>query len=503
MPPPNTPEEGVLPVTMSYRRPREPVYSRRYSYRRTSTGPSVSPPPPVRLPTPPPAPSPSVPDAPRPSSATRRCSSKCQCIPKLDYQSLDYEVPVDPALQCPICHTPFHQPVTTRTCGHTFCSECLDRSLETQPVCPIDRQPVNPSRDLFRARVISDQLERLKVKCPNKGCDEVCTRELVVSHFDLHCDHTLVHCPDPFCNLRIPRADAQPSSGCLHKNTPCQYCGADVMIADLESHYDDSCSGHTAKCSHCNAIVVRHHMEKHLAKECLGREIHCKNMEYGCQVLDRRPIVEEHERLGCVFEAIGKLVLQRMEDRARIEDLEGRLRTMDARAQRAENTSTSPSSRPRMGSNSFMPGFAPDANIDAGPRTPAGNPAWRSPEDYMLVQFERLEAKIEDLQKMTWEFDGQQAVRQLNDALRMQEQIHELSNRVTALSLQVRSLAVNAQQQSNAQQRNGSSGSPSTSSSGTGGPGTRAPSHEDGRRYHSNPPPRRNSDGRGQHPPRL
>lgn len=43
-------------------------------------------------------------------------------------------------LICCICHAPFVRPVTTKTCAHTFCYECIVQALEHSPHCPVDRR---------------------------------------------------------------------------------------------------------------------------------------------------------------------------------------------------------------------------------------------------------------------------------------------------------------------------------------------------------------------------
>ena len=37
---------------------------------------------------------------------------------------------------------PFNEPVTTRTCFHTFCQECILQALSVSNHCPIDRSPL-------------------------------------------------------------------------------------------------------------------------------------------------------------------------------------------------------------------------------------------------------------------------------------------------------------------------------------------------------------------------
>ncbi|KAI9276099.1 hypothetical protein BY458DRAFT_532884 [Sporodiniella umbellata] len=49
---------------------------------------------------------------------------------------------IDQALECAICCTRFTTPTTT-PCGHTFCKNCLVRSLDHQNYCPFCRDPLD------------------------------------------------------------------------------------------------------------------------------------------------------------------------------------------------------------------------------------------------------------------------------------------------------------------------------------------------------------------------
>jgi len=39
--------------------------------------------------------------------------------------------------------TPFNEPVTTRTCSHTFCQGCILQAISISAQCPIDRSPLS------------------------------------------------------------------------------------------------------------------------------------------------------------------------------------------------------------------------------------------------------------------------------------------------------------------------------------------------------------------------
>ena len=79
----------------------------------------------------------------------------------------------NPDLWCPVCRTPFIDPVVT-LCGHTFCSECIRGILVSSPFCPLDRHPLN-MENLSKNYIISNLVDKLLIKCPH-GCDETIAR---------------------------------------------------------------------------------------------------------------------------------------------------------------------------------------------------------------------------------------------------------------------------------------------------------------------------------------
>jgi hypothetical protein len=432
-----------------------------------------------------------------PSSEMAHASQDESCILKLDYQNIEYIEPVDDTLLCPICKTPFHSPITT-TCGHTFCAACINRALETQPTCPIDRQPINKTRDYRRLPlIIKDQLDRLQVKCPNKGCDYECSREHLEGHYERRCEFTQVRCPDPTCTKLLDRRDAIATKDCLHVDVACEFCDQAMTFPELTGHYNHECDSNFTECPDCDTpMVVRHRLAKHRTQNCPEGNTQCKWHTAGCKVADKRRIVQAHEQSGCSFEVVGRLMQQRVEDRKTIDELAARLTKVELAQSRRRERHIEHSSRagrsPPVASSSRSAHTTttnlPDITLNnnhmplfPGPAAAADDSiAGGSPEDYMLARFERLETQLERFERLETqleqvrqqarEIDTRQSHMIMQQATHFSEQLAEIGSKVGVVNMHM-SWLMSLQRQSNAQQRAGSSAAAAAGggSSGSGG----------------------------------
>ncbi|KAH8883683.1 putative ubiquitin fusion degradation protein [Thozetella sp. PMI_491] len=431
MPPPNTPEEGLpdrepggdlgapmpearhlprhlpRPVLQPGARPR-PAGSSESSHAPHEDAASR---PDVASPDPPSPPSHASPV--QAASAPALLSLVPEILP-LDYQSLAYPESVDETLQCPICKTAFHEPVTTKSCGHTFCTVCLEHAYEIQPICPIDRQPLKFPQDTHTTRVITHQLDRLAVVCPNPGCGRVTTRALLEAHYERYCGYTPVACPDPACKLRVRRCDAAAEKGCLHFDVQCLYCHRTVMVPELDTHHETSCVENKAECKLCRGAVVRHRMDAHIATQCPEADARCAWHAHGCPVRDKRSVVEAHEATPCVYQAIGRLVQDKAEDRKVIDGLRSRLAALEV--------------LPR-------PPAALGALDGMGQPRPGAGSLWDSPEDFLLSQLASMETRFEEMRKNFTELDSRHSMMLLNETLPLKNQITELRSIVGVVNM--------------------------------------------------------------------
>ncbi|KAG7285409.1 hypothetical protein NEMBOFW57_010036 [Staphylotrichum longicolle] len=423
---------------------------------------------------------------------------------EIDWQGIEYVDPVDDTLLCPVCKTPFHSPITTQ-CGHTFCAVCINRALETQATCPIDRQPINKNQDYYRLPlIIKDQLDRLR------GCDYEGSREHLEGHCERRCEFTRVRCPDPECDKLIARRYATPEQGCLHEDTACQYCSKVMTYVELGTHWEDECDGVTVQCPDCDATVARHRLERHQSHDCAEGYLECKWQSAGCKVAGKRRVVLEHQDSGCAFEVVGHLLQQRAEDRRVIDDLSMRLASLEAsRSRRRGNRERQDLSARANGDvtpHSNIPGVVLNGDMPLVPGSAADAGALDSPEDYMLSQFERLDTQMDQLQKNTRDMEARLALSFLQHTTRVGEQFAELASKVGVINMHTAWL-MNMQRQNYAQQRAGLAAGPSSqadashsSDASATGPGSSS-SDGAGMRYQAGS--RRNSDGSRENRTRL
>lgn len=196
---------------------------------------------------------------------------------------LNYVEPPNSNLVCCICHAPFTDPTTTKTCMHTFCRDCIVEAVSHSPQCPIDRLPLSVE-DLSPANpIVKHLVDELLVECPQRiaGCTHTCQRQLLASHLKDACLYVTMPCTEDDCDLLVLRKDyGKHADACIHRSTRCRGCGISVKYSDLNYHYSE-CSSKTAACSLCAAEFPRSETEIHNAS-CPSVEVSCVHADHGC-----------------------------------------------------------------------------------------------------------------------------------------------------------------------------------------------------------------------------
>ncbi|ERS94923.1 hypothetical protein HMPREF1624_08634 [Sporothrix schenckii ATCC 58251] len=256
--------------------------------------------------------------------------------PKLDWHALEYIGTYDENLDCPICRAPLVKPQITK-CFHIFCAKCLTQSLRHSNRCPIDRNPIprfssrnGPVIARPAPHIISNQLDNLHVRCPNRRCDHTSARAFIKDHYKTECPFTKIPCPDPNCDKLVTRRDSE-DGRCLHQAIDCEYCGKPVELAALDDHYDADCNQKELMCEHCLAAVPRHRHGTHVM-ECGERRIECKFRASGCSFTSKKKDFGDHERT-CLY---GMIMRMNRAHRADMDSMETVLQDSQDRVRKLE-----------------------------------------------------------------------------------------------------------------------------------------------------------------------
>ncbi|KAI1400405.1 hypothetical protein F4819DRAFT_368868 [Hypoxylon fuscum] len=416
----------------------------------------------------------------------------------LDLRALEYEGAVDENLICPICRVPFVSPVIT-ACDHVFCQRCIIQAHALNPVCPVDRLPLKlVSETRVAPKIIHNQLDNLEVRCPNsaRGCDLIVSRSLVENHVARYCDKTLVPCPHPSCDKTVVRRDI--GKGCLHYDVKCEYCEQWKQKADLEEHQDRECPNRKTECRLCKTEYIRHKQEEHM-KECPEDDTACKYAPFGCTKQIRRKKLDLHIQ-QCDYRVVGPVGEQLADLRAELSTLQEKDRLKDRRIKFLENRGFAPlpsaaSGSPEPISDIHLPGSSSStsAQEDSAP--------YESRDQYFLSLFETMEAKVERLSAGLNEVEGRHSVMLFNESAQIKDQLAEIRSTMGVLGMHVRWL-MNFRLQERG--RVGAGAGSGSASPGMAGSFSGAQQQEGGSGSGEEAGlPRRLSDTLREHPPRL
>lgn len=102
--------------------------------------------------------------------AVMELNAKAQTAQKL---TDDDETEPDSGHECAICVSWLKDPVLT-SCGHRFCNSCLDGWLRNKgQLCPVCKNELTYEKDIFPDNFTKREIDQIKLKCSNLGCDFV------------------------------------------------------------------------------------------------------------------------------------------------------------------------------------------------------------------------------------------------------------------------------------------------------------------------------------------
>jgi len=251
-----------------------------------------------------------VPEASQPWAKARSLNTP------IDMHLLDYVSGFDNNLMCPICRSPFVDPVALDGCDHCFCRNCLRQTwnlTEYTPGIPKGRCPTCRTDSCLIgrggvSRILVNILDELVVKCPRheEGCESTITRSEVQGHVGTYCGYTWVVCPSADCGLPVRRKDVRE---CLHFGVTCIDCRHTTHMASLESHWKKDCPDRKVLCEQCTTSVFYREINLHARETCSAITIPCTGATYGCTFRSKRGAINQHTK-SCVFASIAPFFAQ-------------------------------------------------------------------------------------------------------------------------------------------------------------------------------------------------
>ena len=152
----------------------------------------------------------------------------CPAEAKYGYHDSRFEKAVDHHLHCSVCYNVLKDPVMCRNNEHLFCRECITQHLNTNShTCPECNEDLTVET-LRRARVISNILSGLKIKCDysERGCQESIRLDELDSHVE-NCGFASVKCSNEECEMIVNKRDIvhHESTVCEYRKVKCHNCG--------------------------------------------------------------------------------------------------------------------------------------------------------------------------------------------------------------------------------------------------------------------------------------
>ena len=152
----------------------------------------------------------------------------CPAEAKYGYDDSRFERAVDDHFHCSVCFNVLKDPVMCRNNEHLFCRDCITEHLNTNShTCPECNEDLTVET-LRRARVISNIISALKIKCDysHRGCQESIRLEELDSHVE-NCGFAPVKCSNEECEMVVNKRDIihHVSAVCEYRKVKCHNCG--------------------------------------------------------------------------------------------------------------------------------------------------------------------------------------------------------------------------------------------------------------------------------------
>ncbi len=190
---------------------------------------------------------------------------------------------------CTLCKGIFFDPIFVE-CGHSFCKECINISIEIIDLCPICNKQI--SKDNFKDAIYYHKvINKQDVICKNKilGCSwtgKLSDRE---QHLENYCEKRIIDCDKCLENNILTKG--YPDEIKNHKENFCDFeiiecekkCGNLFKRIEKNLHFNN-CPKESINCPmKCGNKINRESIDSHIEKDCPLQNISCKFSEFFCE----------------------------------------------------------------------------------------------------------------------------------------------------------------------------------------------------------------------------
>ena len=261
-----------------------------------------------------------------------------QCPPPLPYMKKpdpDYtredlsfvkEPPEEISIECPICLQIMLKDISLTSCGHHFCTLCIERIHGACPTCRATSYQIFPDADRQR------YIRGLQVYCSNKkdGCTWKGELKNLSGHInkdkrDGDCQFQVVKCHyyEDFssrghCTVKKKRADLanHEENECQRRPYTCLYCWDEDTYSEITGYHYNRCPGYPVTCPNkCDPkkTMPRKGVDAHIKNACPLEPVACELCWAGCSTRPQRKDIEQHitsnqiQHLTLLAKACGEL----------------------------------------------------------------------------------------------------------------------------------------------------------------------------------------------------
>ena len=193
---------------------------------------------------------------------------------------------------CSICHGVVRDPKIVVSCGHLFCSPCIE-NVELKK-CPLDNNKIQQGM-IQDEKFIKRLTLKKNVKCPlsKRHCDWVGELSALRDHLNV-CVCFMIRCPNSGCESVVKRSNFDiHNEVCPNALIRCTWCDMKLKQLNYDTHVTSNCPLYPVNCPNGCEIeeMERKDLVHHIQNECTKAKVNCQFREFGCY-----EGLEKHER---------------------------------------------------------------------------------------------------------------------------------------------------------------------------------------------------------------